>query len=58
MQQIARNSTPKRAQVQSVLLLTDGLANKGITLKDRIIAKMIEIQGPDWENEVISSQMT
>lgn len=55
MQQITHNSTANRAQVQSVLLLTDGLANKGIKLKDSIIANMIEIQDPDTENEVISS---
>jgi len=35
-----------RAQVQSVLLLTDGLANEGIKTKDGILGEMRKLQAP------------
>ena len=45
MEQIAFASGEK-AQVQSVLLLTDGLANEGIKTKDGILAEMTKLQSP------------
>ena len=35
-----------RAQVQSVLLLTDGLVNRGIKSKDEILGEMRKLQSP------------
>ena len=35
-----------RAQVQSVLLLTDGLANEGIKTKEGILGEMRKLQDP------------
>ena len=35
-----------RAQVQSVLLLTDGLVNRGIKSKDGILGEMRKLQSP------------
>ena len=49
MEEIAYNSGPEKAQVQSVLLLTDGLANQGVTTKDGILAEMMRIQNPHGE---------
>jgi Mg-chelatase subunit ChlD len=45
MEQIAF-CTGEHAQVQSVLLLTDGLANEGIKGKDNILAEMMKLQSP------------
>ena len=45
MQQIAF-CEGERAQVQSVLLLTDGLANAGITTTEGILQEMKKIQNP------------
>ena len=45
MEQIAF-ATGEKAQVQSVLLLTDGLANEGIKTKDGILAEMTKLQSP------------
>ena len=42
----------EHAQVQSVLLLTDGLANKGIKGKDNILAEMRKLQSPLAEGGV------
>ena len=44
MEQIALTSGGDNAQVQSVLLLTDGLANQGITSKEQILAEMKKMQ--------------
>ena len=46
--------TGERAQVQSVLLLTDGLANEGVTGKEGILAKMRELQDPPVQGDVAS----
>ena len=35
-----------RAQVQSVLLLTDGLVNRGVKSKDGILGEMRKLQSP------------
>ena len=35
-----------RPQVQSVLLLTDGLVNRGIRSKDEILGEMRKLQSP------------
>ena len=43
MQQIV-DCTEEKAQVQSVLLLTDGLANEGIKSKDGILKEMNKLQ--------------
>ena len=40
------------APVQSVLLLTDGLVNKGISSKGRIIQEMMQIQDPECKSKV------
>ena len=45
MEQII-HSGDGRAQVQSVLLLTDGLANDGIKHMDGILAEMTKLQNP------------
>ncbi len=44
MEQVALTCGGEKAQVQSVLLLTDGLANNWITTKDGIIAEMKKMQ--------------
>ena len=44
MEQIGLTHGGEKAQVQSVLLLTDGLANQGITSKDGILAEMKKMQ--------------
>ena len=44
MEQIALTCGGEKAQVQSVLLLTDGLANCWITQKNGIIAEMKKMQ--------------
>ena len=44
MQQIALTSGGDNAQVQSVLLLTDGQANRGITSKVGILSEMKKMQ--------------
>ena len=44
MEQIALTYGGDTAQVQSVLLLTDGLANQGITSKGGILAEMKKMQ--------------
>ena len=49
MEEVAYNSGPDKAKVQSVLLLTDGLANQGVTTKDGILAEMMRIQNPQGE---------
>ena len=46
MKEIAYKSGPEKAQVQSVLLFTDGLANQGVRTKDGILAEMMQIQNP------------
>ena len=43
MEQIALTCGGEKAQVQSVLLLTDGLANCWITQKNEIVAEMQEL---------------
>eukprot|EP00731_Ephydatia_muelleri_P001023 Em0001g1023a len=49
MEEIAYNSGSEKAKVQSVLLLTDGLANQGVRTKDGILAEMMRIQNPQGE---------
>ena len=44
MEEIAYHSGPEKAKVQSVLLLTDGVANKGLKTKEGILAQMLKIQ--------------
>ena len=44
MEQVALTNGGEKAQVQSVLLLTDGLANHGITHKAGIIDQMTKMQ--------------
>ena len=44
MKEIAYHSDPERAKVQSVLLLTDGVANEGEITKAGILAQMLKIQ--------------
>ncbi len=44
MEQISLTSDGKKAQVQSVLLLTDGIANCWITSKNGIVAEMKKMQ--------------
>lgn len=44
MEQIALTQDKKRAQVQSVLLLTDGLANNGLVSQAGIIQEMKKMQ--------------
>jgi hypothetical protein len=43
----------ERAQVQSVLLLTDGLANEGVKDMEGILAEMRRLQDPPAQAEVI-----
>jgi hypothetical protein len=45
-------SAGERAQVQSVLLLTDGLANQGVRDTEGILAKMRELQDPPVHGDV------
>ena len=45
-------SAGERAQVQSVLLLTDGLANKRVRDAEGILAKMRELQDPPVHGDV------
>ena len=52
MEEIAYNSGSEKAKVQSVLLLTDGLANQGVTTRDGILAEMMRIQNPQGEKVV------
>ena len=53
MQQIVLTAGRKgRAQVQSVLLLTDGLANEGIKSKDGILGEMRKLQDSKKVREV------
>ena len=53
MQQIVLTAGQKgRAQVQSVLLLTDGLANEGIKSKDGILGEMRKLQDSKKVREV------
>ena len=42
----------ERAQVQSVLLLTDGLANEGVRDTEGILAQMRELQNPPVAGDV------
>ena len=49
MEEIAYNSGPEKAKVQSVLLFTDGLASGGMEIKDRILAEIMQIQNPQGE---------
>ena len=49
MEEIAYNSGPEKAQVQSVLLLTDGLANQGVTTREGILGEVVRIQNPPGE---------
>ena len=44
MEQIGLTHGGEKAQVQSVLLLTDGLANQGISSKEGILAEMKKMQ--------------
>lgn len=44
MEQVGLTHGGEKAQVQSVLLLTDGLANQGITSKEGILAEMRKMQ--------------
>lgn len=44
MNEITAGSDSKKANVQSVLLLTDGLANHGVKTKDGILAEMKKLQ--------------
>ena len=44
MEQIALTQDREKAKVQSVLLLTDGLANQGITSREGILEQMRNIQ--------------
>ena len=53
MQQIVLTAGQEgRAQVQSVLLLTDGLANEGIKSKDGILGEMRKLQDSKKVSEV------
>ena len=57
MQQIGLTASRKgRAQVQSVLLLTDGLANEGIKSKDGILGEMRKLQDSKKVREVGSKE--
>ena len=57
MQQIGLTAGQKgRAQVQSVLLLTDGLANEGIKSKDGILGEMRKLQDSKKVREVGSKE--
>ena len=57
MQQIGLTAGRKgRAQVQSVLLLTDGLANEGIKSKDGILGEMRKLQDSKKVREVGSKE--
>ena len=49
MEEIAYHSGPEKANVQSVLLLTDGVANKGLKTKEGILAQMLKIQNSQEE---------
>lgn len=53
MEQVVQ-CTGARAQVQSVLLLTDGLANEGVRGTEGILAKMRELQDPPVQGDVAS----
>ena len=53
MEQVVQ-CTGERAQVQSVLLLTDGLANEGVRGTEGILAKMRELQDPPVQGDVAS----
>jgi len=44
MEQVALSNGQERGQIQSVLLLTDGLANHGITSKTGILKVMEQMQ--------------
>ena len=44
MEEVAYNSGSKKAKVQSVLLLTDGQANQGVSSKEGILAEMKKLQ--------------
>ena len=57
MQQIGLTAGQKgQAQVQSVLLLTDGLANEGIKTKDGILGEMRKLQDSKKVREVGSKE--
>lgn len=47
MEEVTYHSGSDRAKVQSVLLLTDGLATHGVITMDGILAKMRTIQQPE-----------
>ena len=55
MQEIAYNSGSSKAKVQSVLLLTDGLATDGVTTKEGILAEMLKIQSPEDKSKKVST---
>ena len=44
MEEVAYNSGSNKAKVQSVLLLTDGQANQGVSSKEGILAEMKKLQ--------------
>ena len=51
MEQVAF-CTGEHAQVQSVLLLTDGLANEGVQGREGILAEMAKLQNPPIQGDV------
>ena len=53
MEQIGLTHGGERAQVQSVLLLTDGLANQGISSKEGILAEMKKMQDQGLDAVII-----
>lgn len=53
MKEVAYHSGSDKAKVQSVLLLTDGLATNGVTTKDGILAKMLTIQKPEDKSKKV-----
>ncbi len=55
MEQVASTYGEERSQVQSVLLLTDGLANHGITNKPGILEQMKKMQNEGLNLHKLSS---
>ena len=53
MEEVTYHSGSDRAKVQSVLLLTDGLATHGVITMDGILAKMRTIQQPEDHTEKV-----
>ncbi len=58
MEQVASTYGEERSQVQSVLLLTDGLANHGITNKPGILEQMKKMQNEGLNLHTLSSKHT